>query len=143
MPSTPTPLHGELTIQAARLVRLVRREHASAAGLRVLSTLDELGPQSVTALAQADHCSQPTMTGQVRHLADLGWVTKEPNPADARSSLVTLTPAGRAELDRVRRLNAELVADRLAHHPDLTTHDLATAVAVLKAVLDLPREGTS
>ncbi|TWG91901.1 hypothetical protein L615_007600000250, partial [Nocardioides sp. J9] len=29
------------------------------------------------------------------------------------------------------------------HHPDLTTHDLATAVAVLKAVLDLPREGTS
>ena len=146
--STPdtAALSSDLTVYAARLVRLVRRSHAPSAGVRVLSILDELGPQSVTALAQADRCSQPTMTGQVAQLADQGWVAKAPNPADARSSLVTLTEAGRAELRRVRALSASLVAERLARHPHLSPDDLATAVAVLQAVVEPTRttstEGT-
>jgi DNA-binding MarR family transcriptional regulator len=139
----PDSLSSDLTVYAARLVRLVRRSHAPAAGVRVLSILDELGPQSVTALAQADRCSQPTMTGQVRQLAELGWVAKAPHPADARSSLVTLTDAGRTELERVRRLSAALVSERLARRPDLSPDDLATAVAVLRAVLEPTSEGNA
>ncbi|AIY16741.1 MarR family winged helix-turn-helix transcriptional regulator [Pimelobacter simplex] len=143
--STPDvdALAGDLTVQAARLVRLVRREHAPSAGTRVLSILDELGPLGITALAQVDRCSQPTMTGQVRQLVELGWVTKEPNPADARGSLVALTADGRAELRRIRRLSAALVSERLARRTDLTADDLATAVAVLQAVLEPTSEGTS
>ena len=141
--STPdaATLSSDLTVLAARLVRLVRREHAPSAGVRVLSILVELGPQSVTTLAQADRCSQPTMTGQVRQLAEQGWVAKQPHPADARSSLVALTDGGRAELERVRQLSAALVSGRLARHTDLTTDDLATAVAVLQAVLEPTTEG--
>ncbi len=143
--SSPDPEHlsGELTVQAARLVRLVRREHAPSAGTRVLSILDELGPLGVSALAQADRCSQPTMTGQVQQLVAQGWVTKEPNPADARGSLVVLTDAGRAELSRIRRLSATLVAQRLARRTDLSPDDLATAVAVLQAVVETSPEGTA
>jgi DNA-binding MarR family transcriptional regulator len=136
-------LSGDLTVHAARLVRLVRREHAPSAGTRVLSILDELGPLGITALAQVDRCSQPTMTGQVRQLVELGWVTKDPNPADARGSLVALTDAGRDELRRIRRLSAALVSERLARRTDLTTDDLATAVAVLQAVLEPNSEGIS
>ncbi|WP_436699963.1 MarR family winged helix-turn-helix transcriptional regulator [Nocardioides sp. BYT-33-1] len=135
-------LSSDLTVYAARLVRLVRREHAPSAGTRVLSILDELGPLGITALAQADRCSQPTMTGQVRQLVEVGWVTKTANPADARGTLVALTDAGRAELRRIRRLSAALVSERLARRTDLSTDDLATAVAVLQAVLD-PTEGHS
>lgn len=143
--STPDAdsLSSDLTVYAARLVRLVRREHAPSAGTRVLSILDELGPLGITALAQVDRCSQPTMTGQVRQLVATGWVTKTPNPADARSSLVDLTAAGRAELRRIRRLSAALVTERLARRTDLSTDDLATAVAVLQAVLAPSSEGTS
>lgn len=143
--STPDvdSLAGDLTVQAARLVRLVRREHAPSAGTRVLSIIDELGPLGITALAQVDRCSQPTMTGQVRQLVELGWVTKEPHPDDARSSLVDLTSDGRAELRRIRRLSAALVSERLARRTDLTADDLATAVAVLQAVLDPTSEGSS
>jgi len=143
--STPDvdSLAGDLTVQAARLVRLVRREHAPSAGTRVLSIIDELGPLGITALAQVDRCSQPTMTGQVRQLVELGWVTKEPHPDDARSSLVDLTADGRAELRRIRRLSAALVSERLARRTDLTADDLATAVAVLQAVLDPTSEGSS
>ncbi|MDQ6525472.1 MarR family transcriptional regulator [Nocardioides sp. LHD-245] len=128
-------LSSDLTVYAARLVRLVRRAHAPSAGTRVLSILDETGPLGITALAQVDRCSQPTMTGQVRQLVELGWVTKAPHPEDARSSLVDLTDAGRAELRRIRRLSAALVSERLAR-TDLTADDLATAVAVLQAVLE-------
>ncbi len=143
--STPDvdSLSGDLSVYAARLVRLVRREHAPSAGTRVLSILDETGPLGITALAQTDRCSQPTMTGQVQQLVDQGWVTKEPHPADARATLVALTDDGRAELRRIRRLSAALVSERLARRTDLSTDDLATAVAVLQAVLEPTSEGTS
>ncbi|XBB67960.1 MarR family transcriptional regulator [Nocardioides sp. WV_118_6] len=136
-------LSSDLSVYAARLVRLVRREHAPSAGSRVLSILDELGPLGITALAQVDRCSQPTMTGQVRQLVETGWVTKTPHPTDARSSLVDLTDAGRAELRRIRRLSAALVTERLARRTDLSLDDLATAVAVLQAVVEPSSEGIS
>lgn len=126
----------DLTVQAARLVRLVRRHHARSAGIRVLSIIDEAGPLGVSALAQIDRCSQPTMTGQVNELVEQGWVAKQPNPDDARSTLVVLTDDGAAELGRVRALSAALVAERLGARPDLTADDLASAVAVLRAVVD-------
>ncbi len=136
---TTTPdlqeLSSDLVVYAARLVRAVRRANELPAGFRVLSLLDEHGPLGITALAAADRCSQPTMSGAVSTLVGRGWVDKQPNPADARGSVVTLTDSGRNELDRVRRNNGELVASRLAAHPEHSVEDLATAVAVLRDVL--------
>ncbi|MEZ0578478.1 MarR family winged helix-turn-helix transcriptional regulator [Nocardioides sp. MH1] len=136
-------LSSDLAIHAARLVRLIRRNLEQPAGIRVLSLLDEHGALGVTALAAADQCSQPTMTGAVARLRDLGWVDTRPNPADARGSLVDLTEAGRRELARIREINARLVAERLAAHPDRTVEELAAAVAVLRAVTTDPSEGAS
>jgi DNA-binding MarR family transcriptional regulator len=85
------------------------------------------------------------MSGAVTQLVDEGWVSKAPNPADARASVVTLTAAGRAELARVRAAFGERVAGILADHPTITTEDLDTAVAVLRATLGNARlqEGSS
>ncbi|MBZ5737444.1 MarR family winged helix-turn-helix transcriptional regulator [Nocardioides mangrovi] len=129
-------LASDLVVQAARLVRAVRRELELPAGTRVLSLLDQYGPLGITQLAELDRCSQPTMSGAVATLVELGRVAKEPNPEDARSSLVTLTRAGRAELARVRTTYGEHVAAVIAADPDLTTDDLATAVAVLRSILE-------
>ena len=96
----------------------------------------------MTALAQLDGCSQPTMTGLVNELVAQELVTKQPNPADARGSIVALTRTGRSELARVRRLNAALISERLSRRPDITTDDLAAAVTVLRAVVDPAPEGT-
>jgi DNA-binding MarR family transcriptional regulator len=124
----------DLVMYAARLLRAVRRANEFPAGFRVLSLLDEHGPLGISALASADRCSQPTMSGAVRQLADQGLVDKQRNPDDARGSVVTLTPAGRRELTEVRRINGEVVAARLdgRHSPA----EIATAVAVLRDVLD-------
>jgi DNA-binding MarR family transcriptional regulator len=125
----------ELVVQAARLVRAVRRRVGQPAGIRILSLLDELGPLGVTALAEADRSSQPTISGAVSQLVEAGWVAKEPDPSDARRSVVELTAQGRKRLGEARRDNGAAVAERLArtgHSAD----DVAQAVAVLRDVMD-------
>jgi DNA-binding MarR family transcriptional regulator len=133
--TTPQDLGSELTLYAARLVRLLRRDHEQPVGMRVLSILDEAGALGVTQLATFDQCSQPTMSGIVNGLVERGWVTKQPDPADARSTRVELTAAGRCVLAEARGANGSLVADRVAAS-GVSEQDLATAVTVLRSVLD-------
>ncbi len=133
-----TELASDLVTQAARLVRAMRRRFDLPAGIRVLSVLDELGPLTVTQLARAYSCSQPTMTGLVNQLLEQDLATKKPHPTDTRASLVVVTPAGADELARARRLNGEAIRARLEQHPSLTTDDLRTTVAVLRELLAVP-----
>jgi DNA-binding MarR family transcriptional regulator len=128
-------LASDLSIHAARVVRLIRQNSPQVAGVRALSSLDQHGPLGVTALAQVDNCSQPTMTGTVRQLIEAGWVSREPHPTDARSTLIALTPAGRAELARIRAANAALIASRVGHR---SAAELRTALDVLRDVLTDP-----
>jgi DNA-binding MarR family transcriptional regulator len=129
-------LSNELLVLSARLVRDVRRHNSEhpAASTRLMSLLDELGPSTISALAQHDRCSQPTMTGLVNGLVERGWVERRPHPDDARAQLVTMTEAGRAHLSDVRRRNAALIAERI-EASGRTPEDLATAVAVLTDLL--------
>jgi DNA-binding MarR family transcriptional regulator len=131
-------LSNDLVVLSGRLVREVRRNAADlpAASTRLMSLLDELGPSTVGALAQADRCSQPTMTGIVNGLVLKGWVQRQPHPDDARSTMISMTAEGRRKLTAVRRRNAALVAERIAAS-GRSTEELATAVAVLSDVLSI------
>jgi len=137
---TPDPtleqLSSDLVVYAARLVRAVRRRDDLPAGVRVLALLEELGPTTVSALARADRCSQPTMSLAVARLLDAGDVAKDAHPSDARSTLVRLTTAGRRTLTDVRRRNGEGVAQRLASRHIHSLEEIATAVAVLRDLVD-------
>ncbi len=144
-------LSAELVLHTGRLVRAVTRASVGlsidvpTASLRLLSQVDELGPVTIGALASADRCSQPTMSAGVRSLCERGWAAKQPNPEDARSSLVTLTEAGRTVLTEARRARAAVVAARFRADRDHDEQDLATAVAVLRSLLEQPddEEGTA
>lgn len=137
MPTSPDPreLGSDLVVYAARLLRAVRRIHELPPGFRVLSLLDEHGPQGITQLAAVDRCSQPTMSAAVSQLAEHGLVDKQPNPRDARGSVVTITSLGLSELARVRAEYGATVAARIKAHPTHTPQELATAVAVLRDLL--------
>ena len=136
-PSVPD-LSGELVIQAARLVRAARHRTGDAlpAGIRVLSLLDQYGALGVGRLAELDRCSQPTMTGTVKALVERAWVAKEPDPTDARATLVTLSAAGTAALTDVRRRNADAVAERAAELQRRGAHDRVEPVARGEDVLE-------
>jgi DNA-binding MarR family transcriptional regulator len=132
-------LSAELAMYAGRLVRAITRRTAGdvpAASLRLLSQVDELGPVTVGQLALADRCSQPTMSNAVHYLTEKGWAVKQPNPDDARSSLVELTDDGLAVLTRARRRNAAVIAERLRADREHDLADLTTAVSLIKRLLD-------
>jgi DNA-binding MarR family transcriptional regulator len=132
---TETPPTAELVTYAARLVRVVSRAAAneSPAALRLLSQLDELGEISVTELARADRTTQPTTSAGVRALEEKGWVARVAHPDDARSTLLTLTDSGRAELAAARRRHGAVVEDLAAQHA-IDPAAIAAAVAVLRAL---------
>jgi len=138
-----TDLASDLVVYAARLIRAVRRTHEQPAGVRVLSILDELGPTTITALARADRCSQPTMTTAVQRLMESGDVVKESDPDDARCTVVRLTPSGRRTLTAVRRRNGAAVAARIAEHDRHSVQELATAVEVLRDLVELVPDTSS
>jgi DNA-binding MarR family transcriptional regulator len=130
----------DLLRAAARLSRWASRLASfdvPFAQARLLALLDELGPARVSTLAEADHSSQPTVTGQVHRLEAAGWVRREPDLSDARATLVSLTPAGAVALSRVRAARAEVLYPALSHLDSDGLGRVLAATEVLNELLDL------
>lgn len=87
-------------------------------------------------LAAVDHCSQPTMTTQVRRLEDAGLVTRTADPGDARAVRIRITPEGIRTLTAVRADRAAAIEPQLALLPPADRRVLADAVDVLRRLLD-------
>ena len=74
----------------------------------VLFALDERGILTMSELAEAAGVPRSTMTGIASRMAKRGLVRTSPNPQDGRGTVVALTPAGRAVVPRVRRIERAL-----------------------------------
>src|SRR5829696_5664142 len=101
---TPT-LGADLLAVVARINRLATQRVRMPLGFaqaRLLSTIDDQGAARISDLAALDHCSQPTMTTQVRRLEDAGMVTRTPDPLDARAVLIRITDDGVTALRQAR-----------------------------------------
>jgi DNA-binding MarR family transcriptional regulator len=146
MTATDLPRLGVATlVAAARLTRLASRDVTvmPPAAMRLLGRLDELGPTRISELARADRCSQPTMSNLVHRQEELGWVRREPDPADSRASLISLTALGREQLDQGRLEAGSAIAARLARLPAEDLRKLGDAVGVMNSILTLdPMEDT-
>jgi DNA-binding MarR family transcriptional regulator len=103
---------------------------------RLLGTIEDQGPTRISDLAALDHCSQPTMTMQVRRLEDAGLVSRTTDPADARAVLIEITAAGIETLRQVRADRAGVIDPHIASLDDDDRQTLAAAVSVLQRLLD-------
>src|ERR1700694_4166705 len=95
--TTKAALGVDLLGVVARLNRLATQRSPMPlpwAQARLLSTIQDQGVARISDLAALDHCSQPTMTMQVRRLEDAGLVSRTADPDDARAVLIRITPAG-------------------------------------------------
>lgn len=135
----------DIVVASARVTRLASRDVSALphAAMRLMGRLDELGPTRISELAKADRCSQPTMSNLVQRQEENGWVRRESDPADSRASLISLTPAGRAELDRARHEAGNAIAVRLRKLPAADLATLEAAVTVMHSILTLDLEDSS
>jgi DNA-binding MarR family transcriptional regulator len=132
-----TELAVDLLVTSARFARLATRETRATiphALWRALSQIDELGPLRISELAQADRCSQPTATTTVQRLEQRGWVRRATDPDDSRAVRISVTDAGRAELETNRRTAGEHLARRMAR---LSPDQRAALAAGVRALHDL------
>ncbi|MFO6453903.1 MULTISPECIES: MarR family winged helix-turn-helix transcriptional regulator [unclassified Aeromicrobium] len=113
------------------ITRRTPRLETSRAAASSLAILDSEGPQRITALAEREAVSQPAMTNLVQRLEAQGLVTRAADPADARASLISITPEGLAVLHERLRLQDELIAATVAR---LSPDDRAAIAGALSAL---------
>lgn len=97
-------LASELRVVLGQLVRRLRAEHRfPLAQGSVLGRLSREGTSSIGALATAERVRPQSMAQTVADLEAAGLISRRPDPADGRRTLVELTPEGRSTLDADRR----------------------------------------
>ncbi|HVZ64093.1 MAG TPA: MarR family transcriptional regulator [Lacunisphaera sp.] len=103
--------------------------------LMVLKDLQLLGPVSQRTLAEIEQVTAPTMTVLINQMVQREWVDTESSAADARVSLVAITPAGRKALGKSgRRLRLRL-EEELVGVPASDLDDLHQGLDALAAVI--------
>jgi DNA-binding MarR family transcriptional regulator len=105
----------------------------------LLWVLRAQGPSTQRALASALHVTPRAITALVDSLAETGFVTREPCPADRRATLVTFTELGRTTAqalgDGHRQLARQLFADMTAEEFDGFSTGLGHVLDRLRALL--------
>jgi DNA-binding MarR family transcriptional regulator len=107
--------------------------HVRAAGLssiewRVLATLHDSAPLTVSQLAHEVLAKQPTVTKLVQRMADQGWLALLADPADQRRTLVTVSASG-------KKLVRPLLEKARAHESKMLRTLAASEQAALKKLL--------
>lgn len=114
------------TFRLARRLRRVRATDAiSDAQLAVLATLRLHGRRTISALAEHERVTAPSMTSTVNGLEELGYLTRTPDEDDRRRVQVDITAAGIAIVVETIRRRDELLAEML-REVDYTEAELTT-----------------
>jgi DNA-binding MarR family transcriptional regulator len=118
-----------------RRVRRVIRERARAvhealqpASYLLLAHLAELGPTRSSVIVDTFDVDKGAISRQVQHLVDLGLVERQPDPADRRATLISVTPDAQARLADVKAHRRTMLDERLG---DWTEDDLRVLVTAL------------
>ncbi|WP_163728450.1 MarR family winged helix-turn-helix transcriptional regulator [Mycolicibacterium psychrotolerans] len=131
-------LGADLLSVVARLNRLANqrvRMPIPFAQARLLSTIEDRGEARISDLAALDHCSQPTMTTQVRRLEDAGMVTRTADPQDARAVLIKITAEGKKALRQARADRGAAVDPYLERLSEADRASLTEAVDVMRRLI--------
>ncbi len=139
--TTDTELATRLRLAVGRLHRRVRLASNDIPPLQLstLVSIEEHAPLRLGELAAREAVTAPTMTRVLAGLDERGLIVRTPDPEDARSVRVSLSPRGHRVLEDVRSRRTALLDARLAR---LTPQQRAALVAALPALEALVTEDT-
>lgn len=134
----PPALALALGIALTRLRARLRSEQASVttgltmSQLSVLGRLEQLGPATASAIAQAEHVRAQSVAETVAVLRRQGLVVGQPDPSDGRKVLLSLTDEGVRLVAAVVHLRDAWLARAIERHTTQAERDvLAEAAEVL------------
>jgi DNA-binding MarR family transcriptional regulator len=142
-----TEIAARLRLAVVRTSRRLRQDANAAEGAgglsptlnAALATIFNHGPLTPSELAERERIRRPTATRIISSLAELGLVSRTPDPSDGRGSLVAATREGAALRKRLRGRKNVYLAKRMR---DLDPEDVATlarASEILERLLDEER----
>ncbi|MGA2123396.1 MAG: MarR family transcriptional regulator [Acidimicrobiales bacterium] len=129
-----------LRLALSRVVRALRRQGAStlsATQVSALSTIEDLGPLRISAIAAQESLGAPAATRVVADLEAQGLVERAIDPIDKRASLIELSALGRATMSDLwsqRTLEMNRMLEKL------TPKERATIEAALPALEKIARD---
>jgi DNA-binding MarR family transcriptional regulator len=132
-------LAARLRLAVTRTARRLRQEAGidlSPSQAAALATIERHGPLAPSEIARLERIQRPTATRIVDRLEREGLVARSPDPADGRSRLVSLTPAGRALLRKLRTRKTAYLARRLRELDRGDVDALEHATQVLERLLE-------
>jgi DNA-binding MarR family transcriptional regulator len=110
MPSEPDTLQlaAELRTVVGRLIKKMRslsptHGHLSLTERAVIKLLAQGQPLLPSELATQEKVTTQSMSQILRHLDELGYITRQPSATDKRKVLIVLSEAGRAIIPAVRQ----------------------------------------
>ncbi|MEV5387419.1 MarR family transcriptional regulator [Streptomyces sp. NPDC052721] len=104
-----------------------------AGSAAVLTLLGRHGDMRMSKLAELLAVDMSVTSRHVAHVAARGWIERHPDPADKRSRILRLTPAGSDQLDDLSRRTTHLLAERLADWTDEDVGELIRLMTRLRA----------
>jgi DNA-binding MarR family transcriptional regulator len=138
-PPSTADLAVRLRLAVTRTARRLRQEADSRltpSTAAALASVERRGPLTPSELAAIEGIQRPTATRVIARLEEAGLLLRAPDPGDRRSSLVSVTPEGRALLRKARNRKTAYLAHRMR---DLPADDLAAlerAADVLERMLE-------
>ncbi|MBO9625523.1 MAG: MarR family transcriptional regulator [Microbacterium sp.] len=127
------------TFRLARRLRCARAVDAmSDAQLAVLATLRMHGTRTITALAERERVTAPSMTSMINGLEEQGYVRRTPDEADRRRVLVDITDAGDEIVAQTLRQRDDLLVGMMSelHFTDDELKTLRDASALMRRVVE-------
>ncbi len=137
--STDQELAGRLRQAIARSARRLRQESGTGLSptlVAALATVERHGPLTPSELAARERVQRPTVTRILSSLDELGLVARAADPGDRRSSLISVTPAGRELLAAARTRKDAFLSERLDALGAEDRVTLERAAALLEGMLE-------
>ena len=141
MLTTPLDLASRLRLDISRMARRLRQEagaELSPSQTAALATIEKHGPLTPSELANRERVQRPTVTRVLGNLEEAGLITRAADPTDRRSSLVSISPEGRALLAAARSRKDAYLSQRL---DALDAEDRATLDRAAEILERMLKEG--
>src|SRR3954469_9322721 len=130
---------GHLRLVVSRTARRLRQEAGadlSPSLISALASVDRHGPLTPSELAAHERVQRPTAPRLLPRLEEAGLIHRAPDPADRRSSLISVSADGRTLLRRQRSRKNQYLARRLAGLRADEAAPRERAAAILERRLD-------